>query len=54
MLFRPLLGLAALVVAAPAFAAETKTVAPVQAVMQAFPDAAPGAWPTNTAREGRC
>ena len=53
MLFRPLLGLAALVVAAPAFAAETETVAPVQAVMQASPDGAP-VLAYYTAREGRC
>ena len=53
MLFRPLLGLAALAVAAPAFAAETETVAPVQAVMQAFPGGAP-VLAYYTAREGRC
>ena len=53
MLFRPLLGLAVLAVAAPAFAAETETVAPTQAVMQAFVGGAP-VLAYYTAREGRC
>jgi hypothetical protein len=52
MLFRPLLGLAALAVAAPAFAAETETVAPIQAVTQAFGDQQLLAYYTNQAE--RC
>ena len=52
MMFRPLLGLAALAVAAPAFAAEAETVAPIQAVMQAFGDNHVLAYYTNQAE--RC